>query len=118
MAKLRIEKGGTVVPPSDFQSVTTESTNQQQVAKKNPRPHGSARAQAGDIPQSPTPDLAIKCNFSDCPYYGHAATYCQICTLRGKPLGSIEPLDLGQCLTIPCSACCCWDAGREICKHQ
>lgn len=81
MANHSIEKGGTVVPPSDFQSLSTESAYQQQVEEKFPRPHASARAQAGDIPQSPTPDLTQKCNFADCPNFGHAATYCQICGL-------------------------------------
>ena len=35
--------GGTVVPPSDFQSVTTKGTDLQRVTAKILRPHGCPR---------------------------------------------------------------------------
>lgn len=45
---IQAEKGGTVVPPSDFQSTTTKCLNTKQITKKNSRPHAYARAGAGE----------------------------------------------------------------------
>lgn len=45
---IQAEKGGTVVPPSDFQSATTKCINTKQVTKRNTRPHAYARAGAGE----------------------------------------------------------------------
>lgn len=42
------EKGGTVVPPSDFQSATTKCLYTKQVTKRNTRPHAYARASTGE----------------------------------------------------------------------
>lgn len=41
---IQLAKGGTVVPPSDFQSVSTQAAETQKDTRKSPRPHGSARA--------------------------------------------------------------------------
>ena len=40
---LHKKKGGTVVPPSDFQDVTTKGKENQRVTAKFPRPHGRKR---------------------------------------------------------------------------
>lgn len=43
---IQAEKGGTVVPPSNFHSTTTKCLNTKQVTKRNTRPHAYARAGA------------------------------------------------------------------------
>lgn len=45
---IQAEKGGTVVPPSDFQSATTKCINTKQVTERNTRPYAYARASAGE----------------------------------------------------------------------
>lgn len=50
------KKGGTVVPPSDFQSVTTEVTDTTSVTRKTPRPRASAQAR----PREYTPTAQLK----------------------------------------------------------
>ena len=45
---IQAEKGGTVVPPSDFQSTTTKCINTKQVTKRNTRPHAYTRAGTGE----------------------------------------------------------------------
>lgn len=45
---IQAEKGGTVVPPSDFHSTTTKCLNTKQVTKRNTRPHAYTRAGAGE----------------------------------------------------------------------
>lgn len=45
---IQAEKGGTVVPPSDFQSATTKCINTKQVTERNTRPHTYARTSAGE----------------------------------------------------------------------
>lgn len=44
---IQAKKGGTVVPPSDFQSATTKCLYTKQVTKRNTRPHAYARARTG-----------------------------------------------------------------------
>lgn len=41
---IQAEKGGTVVPPSNFHSATTKCLNNKQITKRNTRPHAYARA--------------------------------------------------------------------------
>ena len=45
---IQAEKGGTVVPPSNFHSATTKYLNTKQVTERNPRPHAYVRASAGE----------------------------------------------------------------------
>lgn len=42
------KKGGAVVPPSDFQSATTQRTETTSVTLKTPRPRASAQARPRD----------------------------------------------------------------------
>lgn len=73
------EKGGTIVPPSNFQFVSTQYAEKEQVAEKTPRPHGSARAHSREDTPGATPIFTQNCAKTDCPYYGHMATYCRVC---------------------------------------
>ena len=50
------KKGGTVVPPSDFQSVATQRTETTSVTHKTPRPRASAQAH----PREDTPTAQLK----------------------------------------------------------
>lgn len=50
------EKGGTVVPPSDFQSVSTKGAETQGDMVGCPRPRGSARAHLREDTPSATPE--------------------------------------------------------------
>lgn len=50
------QKGGTVVPPSDFQSVATQSADTTSVMRKTPRPRASAQAH----PREDTPTAQLK----------------------------------------------------------
>lgn len=68
-ANLEHKKGGTIVPPSNFQFGTTELTDQQRVINEKPRPHGSAGAHARKEPLAPTSIFQKKCTKIDCPYY-------------------------------------------------
>lgn len=52
---MKPQKGGTVVPPSDFQSVTTESADTTSVTNQTPHPHASAQAHSRDY--TPTAQL-------------------------------------------------------------
>ena len=45
---IQAEKGGTVVPPSNFHSATTKCINTKQVTERNTRPHAYARASADE----------------------------------------------------------------------
>lgn len=45
---IQAEKGGTVVPPSNFHSTTTKCLYTKQVTKRNTRPHAYARTSAGE----------------------------------------------------------------------
>lgn len=80
--KRKGRKGGTVVPPSNFQFVSTQCADTQSDARKPLRPHGSARAHARKEPLAPTQKDWRKCGKEDCPYYGHLASYCIICSNR------------------------------------
>ena len=53
----RGEKGGTVVPPSDFQSVSTKGVETQIDRVESLRPHGSARAHLREDTPSATPEI-------------------------------------------------------------
>lgn len=44
---IQAEKGGTVVPPSNFHSTTTKYLYTKQVTERNTRPHAYARASEG-----------------------------------------------------------------------
>lgn len=95
-------KGGTVVPPSDFQSVSTESVHAQKVTSKTPRPHGHTRAHSRKEPLAPTHFSGQLCGKTDCIYYGHRADYCEICTTDKQPVEKIYPdmcanLLFGEC---------------------
>lgn len=79
---IRAEKGGTVVPPSDFQSATTKCIQTKQVRKKNTRTHAYARACAGEKPLCAGIKTNNICGHKDCPYYNQIADYCKICTQR------------------------------------
>ncbi len=56
----RGEKGGTVVPPSDFQSVATKGVETQIDRVESLRPHGSARAHLREDAPSATPENDTK----------------------------------------------------------
>lgn len=84
------KKGGTVVPPSNFQFVTTEGLYSQRVTDKFPRPHGPAGAHTRREPLAPTQISLQKCGDTTCPYYGHMATYCQICSVPVRSVTDSE----------------------------
>lgn len=90
-AKLNDKKGGTVVPPSNFQFGTTESTDRQKDMSNLTRPHGGAGAHAGKEPLTPSQISAAKCEESDCPYYGQNAAYCKICGQAHQIIHSLNP---------------------------
>lgn len=52
---MKPQKGGTVVPPSDFQSATTQRTDTTSVTLKTPRPRASMQARPRDY--TPTAQL-------------------------------------------------------------
>lgn len=52
---MKPQKGGTVVPPSNFQFVTTESADTSSVTHKTPRPRASAQAHSRE--ETPTAQL-------------------------------------------------------------
>lgn len=90
-ANMEGRKGGTVVPPSDFQSVSTESVHAQKVTSETPRPHGHTRAHSRKEPLAPTHFSGQLCGKTDCIYYGHRADYCEICTTDKQPVEKIYP---------------------------
>lgn len=79
---IQAEKGGTVVPPSDFQSATTKCAKHKQLTKKNSRPHAYARAGAGEEPLCTDIKNNNICGHRDYPYYNQMADYCKICTQK------------------------------------
>lgn len=83
---IQAEKGGTVVPPSNFHSTTTKYLNNKQVTKRNTRPHAYARAGAGE--EALCTDIRTNnlCEHQDCPYYNQIADYCKICTQKTHKL--------------------------------
>ena len=106
------KKGGTVVPPSDFQSVTTKCSNTQQVSEKSSRPHERAQARAHDETPKAQPsksrknrkklNVLIACEESqaECIAFrelGHNAYSCDIqkCKPSGQPdwhiVGDVTP---------------------------
>ena len=53
---MKPQKGGTVVPPSDFQSATTQRIETTSVTSQTPRPRASAQAHSRDY----TPNVQLK----------------------------------------------------------
>ena len=53
---MKPQKGGTVVPPSDFQSATTQRAETTSVTHKTSRPRASAQAH----PREDTPTAQLK----------------------------------------------------------
>ena len=83
---IQAEKGGTVVPPSNFHSATTKCLNTKQVTERNPRPHAYVRASAGEEPICTDIKTNNHCGHQDCPYYNQIADYCKICTQKTHQL--------------------------------
>ena len=101
-ANMEGRKGGTVVPPSDFQSVSTESVHTQKVTSKTPRPHGPARAHTRKEPLAPTQFSPQICGKTDCIYYGRMADYCKVCSIENQEAEKLYPdmcanLLFGEC---------------------
>lgn len=79
---IQAEKGGTVVPPSDFQSTTTKCVQNKHVTKKSTRPHAYTRAGAHEAQLCTNIKTNNICENRDCPYYNKLADYCKICTQK------------------------------------
>lgn len=103
------EKGDTVVSPSKFHFVSTESAESQSVIEKTPRPHGSARAHAGDNPLAPTQNSRKKCSLSECPFLEWGINYHKYCSYNMDSILKKNPLLCKWLITGTCDghACCC-----------
>lgn len=103
------EKGDTVVSPSKFHFVSTETAESQSVIEKTPRPHGSARAHAGDKPLAPTQNSHKKCGLTECPFHEWDANYCRMCSYNLDSILKRNPLLCQRLINGSCDghACCC-----------
>lgn len=105
-ASQSVKKGGTVVPPSDFQSVTTYDPNREQLSKKGSRPLGRS-ARAHTCAPAYRLNVLIACEESqaECKAFrelGHNAYSCDLqkCRISGNPdwhiVGDVTPYLEGQ----------------------